>query len=431
MKKPDPTASTYNIDHYFNLFKRNTFIEDNDISISFFEFKNKFKNMAKKFSSFGIKKNDYIFIQIENNIDSALTLFALSTLGAIPCFVSSRVKDVKLHYSTFGVPFKFLLTQEILNQIKNLEPNNVELEFKPSNLKIVLWTSGSSSLPKAALLTFENLIWNAMGANDNIAFIENDYWHWSLPIYHVGGISILFRALINGGAVTLKPQQATHVSWVQTQLYRWLQTNMAPPKSILLGGSSISPDLIQRCLDLKLSIHKSYGMTEMCSQICTTHNNTELYTSGQLLNYRELKIKDGEIFVKGPSLFQGYISNGELKIPFDNEGWFATKDLGRMTPDGLIVTGRKDRMFVSAGENIQPESIEQAILSYPGVVYAKVIPFKNLEYGFKPHAYVESRHEIDPVALKNFLKDRLTGIQMPEKFFKYSELPYSFKSLKD
>ena len=114
-------------------------------------------------------------------------------------------------------------------------------------------------------------------------------------------------------------------------------------------------------------------------------------TAGQVLPYREVNVsEDGEILVHGHTRFQGYVHGDRLEEPFDENGWFGTGDIGYVDGDGyLMVTGRKDNMFMSGGENIQPEEIEKAFCEVEGVADAIVVPIDDEEFGQRPVAFVQ------------------------------------------
>src|SRR5690606_32494296 len=149
---------------------------------------------------------------------------------------------------------------------------------------------------------------------------------------------------------------------------------------------------IQKALELNLPIYKTYGMTEMASQVCTSkrlQNSDEIFYSGYLLNYRELKIVDKQIFVHGPCLFKGYLKNNQLVLATEIDGWFCTREYGEIHRGQIQVLGRSYRIFQSAGENISPEFIEQELLKTPGISKAYVHPEPDSKYGMRPIAYIE------------------------------------------
>ena len=320
-------------------------------------------------------------------------------------------------------------------------------------LATIVLTSGTSARPRAACHTYGNHYYSALGSNENIPFGTGDTWLLSLPLYHVGGIAILFRAMTGGGTVVL-PDKATnmrnaidrynitHLSLVATQLSRLLdqlERNSAPLaslKAILLGGGPIPRTLIERACDRNIPLHLSYGLTEMASQVTTTAPGDmpdRAETSGHILRYRNLRLSEsGEIEVSGQTLFAGYVEGESIARPETSPGWFATGDLGKLDSDSyLSVIGRKDNQFISGGENIQPEEIESALLRLDAVTRAIVVPVTDTEWGERPVAFVEMRESdtFDAGTLSDKLRAVLPGYKIPLKYFSWPE-PDTAGSLK-
>ncbi|HZF57050.1 MAG TPA: o-succinylbenzoate--CoA ligase, partial [Rubrobacter sp.] len=312
------------------------------------------------------------------------------------------------------------------------EPPDIPLD----RASTIIFTSGSTGAPKAALHTFGNHYYSAVGSNTNIALVPGDRWLHSLPLYHVGGLSILFRCLLARAAVALPdPDQplddaiaglgATHVSLVPTQLLRLLRGGAAAlerVKAVLLGGGAIPAYLVDEALARGLPIHTSYGLTEMASQVTTTPPDAapdELNTAGRVLPHRQVSVSgEGEILVRGETLFDGYFQDEEVYRPLDAGGWFHTGDLGELDEDGYLhVRGRLDNMFVSGGENVQPEEIEEALCRLAGVEEAVVVPVEDEEFGVRPIAFVRMAEGApDPEALSRALGVSLERFKIPVDF---------------
>lgn len=302
----------------------------------------------------------------------------------------------------------------------------------------IVFTSGSTGTPKAALHTFGNHYHNALGSNANIVLRPGDRWLHSLPLYHVGGISILFRCLLAGATISLPEQGtpigesisglgATHVSLVSTQLLRLLRedTELAGLKAVLMGGGPVSASLVEEALSCGLPVHTSYGLTEMASQVTTTPPGAPpeaLRTAGLVLPGREVSVSaEGEILVRGDTLFAGYVEDEDLDLPVDAAGWFHTGDTGEMDEEGYLrVTGRRDNLFVSGGENIQPEEIEEALSSLPGVDEAVVVPVDDAEFGQRPVAFVRTEGG-STVDLAPGLEKVLPRFKIPVSFHPWPE----------
>ena len=302
----------------------------------------------------------------------------------------------------------------------------------------VIFTSGSTGVPKAALHTFGNHYYNALGSNANIALRPGDRWLHSLPLYHVGGLSILFRCLLAGATVAL-PQPgtppgtdivglgATHVSLVSTQLSRLLRegADLGGLEAVLMGGGPVAPTLVDEALARGLPVHTSYGLTEMASQVTTTPPGAsleELRTAGRALPNREVSISErGEILVRGETLFAGYVEGRQLDRPLDADGWFHTRDLGRLDEDGYLrVEGRMDNLFISGGENVQPEEVEEALCRLKGIEEAVVVPVPDEEFGARPVAFVRMDHGV-PGDLEQELEPVLPRFKIPISFHPWPE----------
>jgi O-succinylbenzoic acid--CoA ligase len=269
----------------------------------------------------------------------------------------------------------------------------------------LLFTSGTMGRPKIACHTLGNLVASAQGSNELIPLQPSDRWALTLPLFHIGGLGTLFRCYLAKCSVLASAnwESATHLSLVPTQLYRLMKEPKLVPslKTILLGGAPF-PDL-----KTPSNIIPTYGMTEMSSQIVTGH---------QIHPYAEVKIADdNEIWVRGPVLFQGYYEKGKgLTLPLQ-DGWFATNDFGCWKGKKFHFLGRKDNLFISGGENIQPEEIEEVIRSVCGLQEAVVVPIADEEFGARPVVFLKDPQHL--AQLQTMLKEHLPKYKIPIKAF--------------
>jgi o-succinylbenzoate---CoA ligase len=354
-------------------------------------------------------------------------------LGTAAC--SGLISEDQELLQTAGSGLHRLAPEVLLREGRQrAEPADIPQE-RPAT---IIFTSGSTGAPKAAIHTFGNHYHSALGSNANIALRPGDRWLHSLPLYHVGGLSILFRCLLAVATVAL-PQPgttpgesiaglaATHVSLVSTQLSRLLResVDLGGLQAVLMGGGPVPPSLVDEALARGLPLHTSYGLTEMSSQVTTTRPGAsleELRTAGRVLPNREVSIsEEGEILVRGETLFAGYAEGEKLDRPLEAEGWFHTRDLGEIDESGYLrVGGRMDNLFISGGENIQPEEIEEALCRLDGIDEAVVVPVLDEEFGARPVAFVRAAGR-KPEELAQELEPLLPRFKIPISFYPWPE----------
>lgn len=312
----------------------------------------------------------------------------------------------------------------------NFSPNLTacaDFSFQPERPATLTLTSGSSGIPKAVVHSVRNHLDNARGVCELMHFSASNSWLLSLPLFHVSGQGIIWRWLCAGATLYLTEvkdniwqwlQQVTHASLVPTQLQRYLSrlpAHQQITQHILLGGAYIPAGLIQQAQTHGIETYAGYGMTEMASTICASQGDND--NVGKPLAGREVYLAEGEIWVRGAGLAMGYWLDGQI-VPLTNtKGWFATKDKGEWTAEGkLVVKGRLDNMFISGGENIQPEEIEAVFNQCEIVKNTLIVPIPDQEFGKRPVAFVEFHTEYSQQALdflQNFAKERLEKFKLP------------------
>lgn len=423
----------------------------------------------RAFKERGVKPGCRVALIGENKVEYVIALLGLWRLGAVACpmdpkFPFERVRSLigSLKVQFVVIDRSVRLSGPKLNcqsiQMADLivyDAKDVLSSAASANLTlpqdreaVIILTSGSTAEPKAAVLTYGNLYFNALGSNDRIPLDSGSSWLLSLPLFHVSGLGVLMRCLIAGAAVvvcgredvlrSVSDGKATHVSMVTTQLNRWLNDPafQVPKqlKAVLLGGSALPKDLLHQAVDCELPVYISYGLTEMASQVATGRLDDLTRSPARVLPYRELKVDhDGEICVRGKTLFKGYVDGDTLRLPLDADGWFHTSDLGLLDDQGcLTVLGRKDNMFISGGENIHPEEIEDVLLKLPAVSQAVVVPKDDDEFGQRPVAFVHWENDscaLNIDELKEILGKQLPKFKVPVAFLPWPkhERSYGFK----
>lgn len=292
----------------------------------------------------------------------------------------------------------------------------------------IVFSSGSTARPKAILHHTRAHLENARGANAVMPFEPGDRWLLSLPTCHVGGLAILFRAIVGGGAVAIANSameladaivalQPTHLSLVAVQLRRLLAAPAAlaalrSAKLVLVGGGPTPAAILEAGREAGLPLRQTWGLSEMGSQVCTSaHRHPE--SCGFALPGRHLRVADdGQLWVGGAPRFAGFVEvdalHAERERPalFDAQGNYASGDLGVLRDDGLVIVGRRDSQFVSGGENVHPEAIEAALGDATATV--TVVAVDDARFDKRPFAFFDGDGDDD--ALRKRLQQRAEAL---------------------
>lgn len=301
----------------------------------------------------------------------------------------------------------------------------------------ILFTSGTSGQPKGVRLTHKNWEAQAVASASHLRHTPDDRWLCSLPIAHVGGLSILIRSRREGSTVLLEagfdPTRcarlledgaATLASLVPTMLRRILDTYPGPyhgVRAVLVGGASCPQSLLDRAAAAGLPVLPVYGMTETASQIASGRMEDGLrpFRRAYPLPGAELQIGiGGRIACRGPMVSPGYV--GER--PRRAEEWFVTEDLGEIGADGgLRVLGRADEAINTGGEKVHPAAIASILADHPLVQDAAVVGIPDEEWGeVVAVAYVG---DVSAQELENWAGDRLAGFEVPKRWVDLDHLP--------
>jgi len=287
-------------------------------------------------------------------------------------------------------------------------------------------SSGSLGRPRWIIHTAGSLLAGAGPAADHLDFGVGARWRLSLPMDHVGGLSLVFRALVGGGAL-LAGEASTgdsHRSLVATQLRRLLDLGEAVDlRCLLVGGGPIGTSLKQAALEAGLPLVVSYGLSETGALLSASSRDDEPellthphYAGRPLVPGSVAVDEEGVVLIRGNMLCGATADEGGVPVPLRlTDGWLSTGDLGRLDNGCLFITGRRDNVMISGGEKLPAEELEAALLALPGVLEAVVVPVADEEFGQRPGAFIRwmDGREQSLAAVRRALAFELASWKLP------------------
>jgi long-chain acyl-CoA synthetase len=379
--------------------------------------------------------------------------------------VDSRYRDEL--GSLDGLAKRVIVSDEFLAQAREAEP---VAEFAdPDSVGIVLFTSGTTSQPKAVELTHNNLTSYVTGTVEFGSAAPTDAALICVPPYHIAGVSAALSNLYAGRKMVYLPvfdaeewvrlidaEQVTSATVVPTMLDRIVtvlqrdQRRLPSLGNLAYGGSKVPLPLVRAALELlpHVGFVNAYGLTETSSTIAvlTPDDHREAHGAsdpavirrlgsvGQPVPSVEVQIRDesgavlapgqtGELFVRGEQVSGRYTGIGSV---LDADGWFPTKDIATLDEGGyLFIGGRSDDTIIRGGENIAPAELEDVLVEHPHVRDVAVVGVDDPQWGQAIVAVVVPAAGADPDAeeLREHVRKSLRGSRTPDRVVFRDELP--------
>jgi acyl-CoA synthetase (AMP-forming)/AMP-acid ligase II len=339
----------------------------------------------------------------------------------------------------------------------------------PDESAVVLFTSGTTSRPKAVQLSHSNLTSYVMQTVEFDSAASEDAVLISVPPYHIAGVGAALSNIYSGRTMVylrrfdphewirlVGQENITTATVVPTMLDRIITALESAPadlptlRNLAYGGAKVGLPLVRKALELlpDVGFVNAYGLTETSSTIAvlTPDDHRTALTSpdpavtarlgsvGRPVPGIELEVRDadgevvprgrsGELFVRGDQVSGRYDEIGSV---LDDEGWFPTRDIATLDADGyLFITGRSDDTIIRGGENIAPAELEDVLIEHPSVHQVVVIGVDDSEWGQSIVAVVvpEPGSEPDAEDLRAFARTSLRGSRTPDRVVFRDELP--------
>lgn len=433
------------------------------------------KHFAALLHTWGVKRGDHVAILSNNRFEMVALLHALPYLEAVGVMLNTRLTEREMQFQLKDAECSYLIYEDSLYQssfseivglecksyreIESLSSTEVSLceEIEIHKPYTIMYTSGTTGSPKGVVHCYGNHWWSAISSVLNLGINEEDKWLAALPLFHVGGLSILMKSVIYGMPVHLHKsfdeesihqaimeEGVTTVSVVSVMLDRLLarlgeSSYPSTFRCMLLGGGPAPKSLLERAKDKNVPVFQTYGMTETSSQIVTLSPQDALRKIGSagkslfpaqlniMVEHRQAEPNEvGEIIVKGPMVTKGYFKRPESNEETIQNGWLSTGDLGYLDHEGfLYVVDRRKDLIISGGENVYPAEIEGVLSELSGVIEAGVIGKEDEQWGHVPVAFIvlEGNDEIAYEDIQSFCLEKLAKFKVPKEIYFVDHLP--------
>ncbi|HEY7933239.1 MAG TPA: AMP-binding protein [Solirubrobacteraceae bacterium] len=379
------------------------------------------RSAAGELRALGVAPEDRVAIALPAGQSFVVTLHACLLLGAVAVPVDLRLTTEERKRISAGA---LIVEHPLAHQQRGDElPTSVRHDL--TKTAVIIHTSGTTSAPKPVELTYGNFLWSALGSAVALGLDPEERWLCTLPLSHVGGLSILMRSAIYATTAilherfqvdavlnALRHERVTLISLVATTLARLLEAGLQRPPALrcaLTGGGPVPAALVRSARQAGVTVSQTYGLTEACSQVTTTPVaalEAGVKDAGLALFCTRLQIApDDEILIRGPTVAPASSAA---------DGWLHTGDLGALDERGyLSVTGRKAETIITGGENVTPAEVEAALETHPLVLEAAVIGRPDPRWGQAVTAIVVPRAEGEPDLRE--LREHCAGLLAPYK----------------
>jgi cyclohexanecarboxylate-CoA ligase len=332
--------------------------------------------------------------------------------------------------------------------------------LEPDAVRMILYTSGTTGLPKGVMHTHNSIHALARQLGENWLIAPGDAFLVPSPISHIGGSIYAFEAPLllettavlmdrweaGAGLELMRLHRCTHMAGATPFLEQLLAAAKASDdhlphlKVFICGGAAVPPSLVRAAADwfVKARVTRVYGSTEVpvttvgvleadaVDQAAETDGRPGI-AEIRLVDADGAVAKTGEVRARGPQMLVGYLHAEDEATVFDDQGFYRTGDLGRWTDDGcLIISGRAKDIIIRKGENIAPKEIEDVLVTHPRIAEIAVIGLPDAASGERACAVIVPRdgEAPDVAELGAFLRQAgLASFKFPEQVAVWSALP--------
>ncbi|MGI9596322.1 MAG: class I adenylate-forming enzyme family protein [Acidimicrobiales bacterium] len=460
-------------------------------TITYEELRAAVSQAAGLLTELGVGPGDRVGLFATNSAAMLEALFAVSSVGATLVPMNYRAADEEVTHLLADSGAKLLFTEtRYRDLVESCRPDSLEhvvmlddgyaarrddadefplvVDVEDEELAALLYTSGTTSLPKGVKLTHGALTGYIMAANDAADGSDLGRMILAAPLYHIAGLTSMLNALYSG-RITVVMQQFEADSWLQlvdahsvthaflvpTMLARVLESDkleaasLASLEALTYGAAPMPPAVIRRAIEQfpgHVGFSGAYGQTETTSTVAvlgpddhvldSDQKKARLSSVGQVLDDVEVRIVDplgnvagpgepGEVQLRTYRAMDGYWGSEEkTRVTIDDEGWVHTGDLGYLDDDNyLFLSGRSGDMIIRGGENVAPEEVEAVLYEHNDVLDAAVVGINDETWGERVVAAVVLRPGGSVDAVNEHAREHLAAFKRPDAFHLADDLP--------
>jgi fatty-acyl-CoA synthase len=437
----------------------------------------------------GVQPGDRVAYLGLNHPSFLLTLYACSRLGAIFVPLNFRLTGPELTFIVNDAGARVLVADDdhraVIDGIRDElhvetylsaetdaagwpaldlagEPVVDLVDAAEDDVAIIMYTSGTTGLPKGAMLTHGSLWWNNVNTQNTFDLRIDDVTVTVMPLFHIGGLNVLTMVGLQRGdhvvlhrtfdpAKVLADMEAYGVTTMMgvPAIYQAMvdhpdfeATDKSTVRMLVCGGAPCPIPLLERYQKLGIAIHQGYGLTETSPSVCflpPAFAADRIGSSGIPLLFCDVKLIDGdggeiteprvngELCARGPNIMKGYWNREDATAEaLSPDGWLRTGDIAFYDEDGFIyIADRVKDMIISGGENVYPAEVESVLSGHPAVAEVAVIGAPHEKWGETPVAVAALRPgtQLTIEELRDFASASLARYKLPTRLELMDALP--------
>jgi acyl-CoA synthetase (AMP-forming)/AMP-acid ligase II len=416
--------------------------------------------VAQQLHGYGVGPGTVVAVMLPNCVELTLVILAAWRLRAAVTPVNPQFTARELrHQLTDSDAILLVAAQSWITAIPALDVTELatdridqvdldEPDVRPDDLALVVYTSGTTGVPKGVMLDHANLDAMIASMTSHVALTPEDHCLLVLPLFHVNALCVSFLASVaSGGRLTilerfhplefakavrsLRPTYFSAVPAIYASLVALpddVPVDMSSVRFAICGAAPVSAALLRRVTArLGVTLVQGYGLTEAtCASTCQRLGGPiEPGSVGPTLPGQKIRVVDehgadvpagtrGEVVISGPTVMRGYLGRSEETARAIIDGWLRTGDIGVLDRCGaLTIVGRIKELIIRGGENLYPKEIESVLAGHPDVAEAVVVGAPDARLGEVPLAFVTTGGRCTVDDLHRLVERDLTKVKWP------------------